>query len=237
MGYYLNLYVKIVFYVLTNIITNIIHHHNLINIQYIHMDYLRQVKINKLQKEIDSLKNYKYSYNAACTAIQRYCRWFYNTDEGFKQHVINADMLYEESNVESHGGMNYKYHILLELKDNYVFICYDYAYTFDKDEITYLVTENKKFDIMKATTDFVNGKNIYNFGIDDLGCDIVSRKTIYKEIIDDEIKKSRDDCKYIKNPFIRKLIFGLLFVPNNLTLSIVDREKMHALLCQDLQTE
>lgn len=201
------------------------------------MDYLRQVKINKQQKEIDALKNYKYSYNAACTAIQRYCRWFYDTDKEFKQNVINADMLYETTCVEGHLENNYKYNILLELKDNYVFICYDYDYSHDKYETTYLVTENKDFDIMKATTDFVNGKNIYNFGINDLGCDIVSRKTIYKEIIEAEIKNIHSDFQYIKNPFIRKLIFGLLFVPNNLTLSIVDREKMHALLCQDLQSE
>ena len=203
------------------------------------MDYMRQTKINKLQSEINELKDTP-ACDAACNFVYEHIKWFYDNWEELPREIINADMIYEKTEAQSHSEYNYICNIILELKKNYVFICYDYDYSHDSYTTRFAVTKDKltHFNIMEVTEKFVNDTLKYDEKIKTEYQGEIDRCDMNRDTIKDDVIECNDNLSKITNLFVKKLIIGLSYTSYWYQIPIDEQAELHKLLtCKESNEE
>lgn len=189
---------------------------------------MRQTKTRKLQAKIDKIKA-EDTYKSALEFIYNHVKWFYNNNDELKREIIKADMIYKGTEAAySHCEINYEAHIILELKKYYVLIYYEYDYNHDS-YATYIDVHNKNKIITSKLADLVESFiNDYSGGTyeEEYRCEFKEKKAV--EIA----TEYKEKLSQIKDPFIKKLAFGLSFQNISIwELSKHKQEKLQAFLC------
>lgn len=183
------------------------------------MDYMRQTKIQKLQDKIDKIKA-EDTYKSALEFIYNHVKWFYDINyEELKREIISADMIYNETDAAySHNEVNYEANIILEVKQYYVLIYYEYDYSNDRYPTRIQIirkTEKAKPDLIALTESFIeddgadymdrcNNANITHYYIG-------NRLDFNYKTANKLITKYNTKLRYVEDSFVKMLAIGLSF--------------------------
>lgn len=204
---------------------------------------MRQIKIGQLQSKIDKIKKAN-TYEKACNFIHKHVSWFYDNYEELKRKIIAADMIYKETDAESHSENNYEANIILEVKQYYVFIFYEYDYSHDSYSTRIQIfrkTQNSMPNLKDLAESFVEDAGEYNGDKDDdeyfTYYNIDYRQEYNSKSVDKLISGYNDMLRYVKDSFVKKLAVGLSFQSCWNSVTNNKLQALYKILCYDINDE